>query len=127
MYQREDLIEQLGIQDLPQDEQNEIVEVATHRIGLAVTATLTEAQFNEYRAIVDDTKEVIDAWLASNVPEYKDSVIFQQFVEGYDDDPEKNSPEKLFATIAWIQVNVPNVQELIAKALNEYKQERAQT
>jgi hypothetical protein len=127
MYQREDLIEQLGIQDLPQDEQNEIVEVATHRIGLAVTATLTEAQFNEYRAIVDDTKEVIDAWLASNVSEYKDSVIFQQFVEGYDDDPEKNSPEKLFATIAWIQVNVPNVQELIAKALSEYKQERAQT
>lgn len=127
MYQREDLIEQLGIQNLPEDEQNEAVEVATHRIGLAVTATLSEAQFNEYQAIVDDTKEVIDAWLASNVPDYKDSVVFQQFEEGYADDPEKNSPEKLFASVAWIQKNVPNVQELITKALSDYKQELAQT
>lgn len=127
MFQRDELIEQLGIQNLPEDEQNEAVEVATHRIGLAVTATLSEAQFNEYQAIVDDTTEVIDAWLASNVPDYKDSVVFQQFEEGYAEDPEKNRPEKLFASVAWIQKNVPNVQELITKALEDYKQELAQT
>lgn len=126
MFQRDELIEQLGIENLPEDEQNEAVEVATHRVGLAVTATLSEAQFNEYQAIVDDTKEVIDAWLASNVPDYKDSVVFQQFEEGYAEDPEKNNPEKLFASVAWIQKNVPNVQELITKALEEYKQELAQ-
>lgn len=125
MYQREDIIEKLGIQDVPTDEQDAIVEMATHHIGMAITNTLSEAQFNEYQAIVDDNQDVITAWLAKNTPDYKDSIMFQQFEEGYASDPEKNSPEKLFASIAWIQLNVPNVEALIAGALDAYRQELA--
>ena len=86
---------------------------------------LTEQQFNEYKAIVDDNHEVIDAWLDQNVPDYKESPVYKEIEGGYDADPEKNNPAKLFASIAWIQVNVPNVQDIIAKALDEYKQELA--
>lgn len=126
MYQREDIIEQLGIQNWPADKQDEAVEAATHRIGSAVTDKLSEAQFNEYEAIVDNNQDVITAWLAKNVPDYKNSVMFQQFEEGYESDPEKNSPEKLFASVAWIQLNVPNVEALITGALDAYRQELAQ-
>ena len=127
MYQREDIIEKLGIQDWSEAEQNEAVEAATHRIGLAVTDTLSEEQFNEYQAIVNDDKAVINAWLEKNVPDYEKSAVFQQFEEGVAEDPEQNDPKKLFASIAWIQLNVPNVQELIATALETYKQELAQS
>lgn len=126
MYQREDIIKRLGVQDLPADEQDEIVEIATHHIGMAITDSLGEGQIHEYQAIVDDNQDVITAWLASNVPDYKNSVMFQQFEEGYESDPEKNSPEKLFASVAWIQLNVPNVEALITGALDAYRQELAQ-
>ncbi len=123
MYERDDIIEKLGIQEWPEDKQNEVLEVATHRIGLAVTENLTEAQFNEYQSIVDDDEAVIFAWLEQNIPEYKQSPVFQEFENSVDDDPERNRPEKLFASIAWIQMNVPNVQELIEKALTAYREE----
>lgn len=125
MYQDEQIIEQLGIGDWPEEKQREVLEIATVRFGNAITDSLTEQQFNEYKAIVDDNHEVIDAWLDQNVPDYKESPVYKEIEGGYDADPEKNNPAKLFASIAWIQVNVPNVQDIIAKALDEYKQELA--
>ena len=125
MYQREELIEQLAIQDWPEDNQNEAVEMAVFRIGEAITAELSEQQFNEYKAIVDDNHDVIDGWLDQNVPDYKESPIYQEFEQGYDEDPEKNNPAKLFASMAWVQMNVPNVPEVIAQALDTYKKELA--
>lgn len=125
MYQRDELIEQLGIQSWPEDRQNEAVEMAVFRIGNAITEQLTEQQFNEYGAIVDDNQDVIDAWLESNVPDYKDSPVYQEFEAGYDEDPEKNNPAKLFASMAWVQLNVPNVQDIIAQTLATYKTELA--
>lgn len=125
MYQDEQIIEQLGIGDWPEEKQREILEIATVRFGNAITDSLTEQQLNEYKAIVDDNHEVIDAWLDQNVPDYKESPVYKEIAGGYDADPEKNNPAKLFASIAWIQVNVPNVQSIIAKALDEYKQELA--
>lgn len=123
MYNRDDIIKQLGIESLPEEKQNEIVEGATLRLGNAVMEGLTEQQFNEYQDIVNDDASVIDAWLAANVPDYKSSPVYQAFEEGYDADPEKNRPEKLFASIAWIQSNVPNVETLITDTLADYKKE----
>ena len=123
MYQREELIEQLGIKSWPEDKQTEAVETVTFRIGEAITGELSEQQFNEYKAIVDDTRDVIDMWLERHVPDYKDSPIYKEFEAGYDEDPEKNNPAKLFASMAWVQVNVPDVPELIAQTIETYKKE----
>ncbi len=123
MYGRDQIIEKLGIQDWDEMQQNEAVEMATLRIGDAFIQGLSEAQLNEYEAIVNDHTQVIDAWLSQNVPDYKESPVYQEFEAGYEDDPEKNSPAKLFASIAWMQLNAPNAQPVIDAALAEYKQE----
>jgi hypothetical protein len=123
MYQKEEIVEQLGIETWPEDKKNEAVEIAIYRIGEAVNQSLSEQQSNEYQAIINDNQDVINAWLDANIPNYKDSPIYQEFETGYDEDPEKNNPAKLFASVAWIQMNVPNVNDLIAQALDAYKQE----
>ncbi len=125
MYDEEQIIEQLGIQNWPEDKRNEAVEMAIYKIGEATTSQLTEQQFNEYQAIVDDNEKVIDAWLAANVPDYKESPVYKELEAGYDDDPEQNNPAKLFASIAWIQVNVPQIQDIVASTLEAYRQELA--
>lgn len=123
MNQDENLIEQLGIKDWSEEKRAEVLEEATFRIGEAVTEGLTDQQSEEYEAIIDDNHDVIDAWLDENVPDYKDSPIYQAYVEEYDDDPEKNNPAKLFATVAWLQVNVPDLEARANKAVEEYRQE----
>lgn len=123
MYDQDQLIEKLGIAGWDAKEQELAIEGAKHRIGLLIDEGLTEQQRNEYTAIIDDDRGVIDAWLEQNVPDYKQSPVFQQFEEGVSEDPEQNSPEKLFASIAWMQFNVSNMQEVIEKALSEHKEE----
>lgn len=123
MYDSEQIIGKLGIQDWPADRRDQVVEVATYRIGNAVTEQMTDQQLDEYEAIIDDDHAVIDAWLAQNEPDYKNSPIYQEIEAGYEADPEKNNPAKLFASIAWIQKNVPDVQGVIDRTLEEYRQE----
>jgi hypothetical protein len=125
MYQDDQIIEQLGIQDVPEDEQTEIINEAQVRIGEAISEKLTDDQLNEYQAIIDGNEAVISAWLEKNIPEYKDEPVYKSFVEGLETDSEKNSPEKLFTNLAWIQLTVPDIQMVVAEAIEAFKQERA--
>ena len=125
MYQEEQIIAQLGLADLPEDEQAAVITEAQLRIGEAVSEILTDDQLNEYQGIIDGNEQVITAWLEKNVPDYKNEAVYQTFEEGVEQDPEHNNPAKLFASVAWIQYTVPNLQDVLAKALNDFKQERA--
>lgn len=123
MYSEEDLIERLGIQSLAEERRAAVLEIATHRIGLAITDDLSEQQFNEYEAIVNNDEGIIDAWLEQNEPNYKESPIYQSFAEGYEEDPERNNPAKLFANIAWIQKNVPDLKQRVDETIEQVKKE----
>jgi SNF2 family DNA or RNA helicase len=125
MYQDEQIIAQLNIEALPDDEKTEVIREAQVRIGETISEELTEEQLVEYQAIIDGNEQVIATWLEKNVPHYKDEAIYQSFEEGYESDPEHNSPAKLFASIAWIQLTVPHIQDLVAKVIESFKQERS--
>jgi len=123
MYQDEQIIAQLGIEKLPEDERTELVNEAQVRIGEAVSAHLTDDQLDEYQAIIDGNNDVISAWLEKNVPDYKNEAVYQSFEEDVEGDPEHNDPAKLFASIAWVQLSVPQIQDVVAVALEDFKQE----
>ncbi|MGV9002343.1 MAG: hypothetical protein ACOH18_05315 [Candidatus Saccharimonadaceae bacterium] len=123
MQDEQYIIDTLGINEWPEDKRGPVIAEATMRIGESIVADLSEQQFNEYSAIVDDDHDVIDAWLEQNVSDYKENLAYKEIEAGYEADSEKNNPAKLFASIAWIQVNVPDVQARIDKTLQEYKQE----
>jgi len=123
MYQDEQIIAQLGIEQLPEDEKEAIVAEAQGRIGEAVSEHLTDDQLAEYQAIIDGNDEVIAAWLEKNVPDYKNEAVYQSFAEEANSDPEHNDPAKLFASIAWVQLSVPQIQDVVAVSLDDFKQE----
>ena len=123
MFQTDKIIDQLGIKEWDDEKRSAALEEAVFRIGQAVTDDLTDQQFEEYEAIVNDNHDVIDAWLDTHVPDYKDSPIYQTYVEEYNDDPEKNNPAKLFSSVAWIQENVPDFEARANRAVEEYRQE----
>ncbi|MES2630838.1 MAG: DUF5663 domain-containing protein [Patescibacteria group bacterium] len=123
MYQEDQLIEQLEIGHLSKESQAEILEDLNLRIGEAVSAELTEQQLTEYEAIINDNHDVIDAWLSQNAPEYKNSSAYKEIAAGYDQDPEHINPDKVFASLAWTQLNSPNAQEIAAKVIQDFKKE----
>jgi hypothetical protein len=123
MYQEHQLIEQLGIASLPQERQTEILDELNFKIGQAIAAGYSEQQANEYEAIVNDDKDVIDAWLSQNIPDYKNSPVYKELANDYDEDPEHINPAKVFASLAWTQVNSPNAQETVAQVIDDFKKE----
>jgi len=125
MYQDEQIVAQLGIAELPEDERKTAINEAQVRIGETISKELTDSQLDEYQAIIDGDNDVIAAWLEKNVPSYKDEAAYQAFEEVAVSDPEHNDPAKLFASIAWVQLTVPHIQDVVAKALDDYKQERS--
>ena len=125
MIRDEELLEKIGAADAPEDEQRLLLEQLQTYIGEAISNTLSEQQLNEYQAIIDDDEDVIDAWLDAHVPDYKNAVLYQEFEQGTEQDPERNSPKKLFASLAWVEVHVPNLQAIIDEVVESFRAGRA--
>jgi hypothetical protein len=125
MSQDEQFIEKLAITNLPQEKQNEVLEELNYRVGDAITETLSEQQQNEYEAIINADKIVIDAWLNQHLPNYKETALYEELAAGYDQDPEHIDPAKVVASIGWVELNVPTIQEITNKVIEDLKSELA--
>ena len=124
LYDEEKILLELNAVGLTDEEQQDILDNVGVRLGEALQPTLSEGQWAEYKAIVDANQEVIAAWLAKYIPEYKKSELYEQLAVEYDDDPEKIQPEKVVASVGWVEKNIPNVDEIIAKVISDYREER---
>ena len=122
MRQDDYILEALGAMNYPDDKKALIIEQVNTLVGEAISAQLSEQQLNEYQAIIDANDDVIQAWLNQNIPEYKNSYLYQEFEAGYKNDPERNDPAKLYASMAWIELNVKNGKEVTDKVIAEYKE-----
>lgn len=122
-FDAEDIIKRLGIESLSADEQEEIIDTLNERIGASISMSLTEQQINEYQAIIDGRQVVIDAWLDQNLPNYKDTEVYKEVQAGFESDPEKVPGDKVVASIAWVEKNVPNKESIVAKAIEDFSRE----
>lgn len=124
-FDTEDIVKRLGIENLSASEREEILDELDVRTGAAVAKILDDRQLREYQAIIDGNQTVIDAWLDQNLPDYKDSAVYKEVQAGFSSDPEKVPGDKVVASIAWIEKNVPNIKEIVEATLIEYKEELA--
>lgn len=122
-FDTQDMISRLGIGELSETEQADILDEANRRIGENLSSGLNEQQINEYQAIIDGNQAVIDAWLEQNVPDYKESPIYQEIDAGFATDPDQVPADKAFAAMAWVQQHTPDALETIEKVLTDYGNE----
>lgn len=110
----EELIVELGIEDYSPERQQRVLDELNMLVGEAMLGHLSEKQVTEYESIINGDQEVITAWLTENDPDYQDSVAYQQLAEGYEDDPDKVPADKVYASMAWIEKNNPNLSETVS-------------
>lgn len=115
MQQDQELIAELGLQNLTPEHQQNVLNELRMQIGEALAAGVSQAQLNEYRAIIDGDQAVIDAWLEANYPNYKDEPAYQALAEGSDDVP----ADKMFAALAWVETNSHGLPETVARIKSE--------
>jgi len=121
----EDLIKELGLENLTPTQQESVIEELNMRVGQALVADLSEEQIKEYEQILNGEQAVITAWLEENEPNYKDLVAYKQLDAGYAGDPEKVPADKVYASMAWVEKNSPNFAEVVATIKADLKEKIA--
>lgn len=122
-FETDEIIKELGIENLSENKQSEILDELDERVGAKISEGLTEQQENEYQAIIDNDERVIDAWLEQNLSDYKESDVYKALVEDPELERDSITPEKIIASIAWVEKNIPNVQDIVKSVAEEYKVE----
>ena len=115
MQEDAELIQELGIENFTPEEQANVIDEMNTQIGEALAEDLSTEQLEEYQQIIDGNDEVITAWLAANVPDYKETEAFKEIEKGVADDPDHVPADKIFAYLAWVDVNNPDLEEKVTK------------
>lgn len=132
MFQLDDqFLQDIGLADLPEDQKKpflqHVYDQLEYRVGVRLSEGMSDAQLEEFEAIIDKKQEVIDAWIAQYAPNYAQDVLFQKIQEASglsDIDPILRSE---YAATKWLEVNRPDYRDVVAKTLDELKQEIAQS
>lgn len=109
----DELIIELGIEDYSPEEQQRVLDELNMLVGEAMLGHLSDEQVAEYELIINGDQEVITNWLNKNDPDYQESIVYKQLSVGYEDDPDKVPADKVYASMAWVEKNNPNLSETV--------------
>lgn len=115
--------ELLSIKDFSPEEKEIIVAEVQSIIGERAFDKLPDGKEEEFRKITYDDVDHINWWLGENDPNYHDTELFKDVKEAVNEDgnPDNIRPEKVYATMRWIDLNVTNQSEIAQEVINEYK------
>lgn len=99
----DDLLQQLGLGQLPADEKNKmlahIYETLELRVGMRLADQMSDAQLDEFEAFIDKNDEAgALKWLETNFPNYKDVVAEE--LEKLKSEIKNQAPSIVEATLA---------------------------
>ncbi len=128
MFQLDDtFLKDVGLDGLS-DEQKKpflqhVYEELELRVGTRLSDGMSDAQLEQFEAIIDRKNEIIDPWLVQFVPNYQADPAFtrlQQMTQLQATDPALKAE---FAATKWLEMNRPNYRDVVAQVLEELKRE----
>lgn len=128
MFQLDDtFLKDVGLDGLS-DEQKKpflqhVYEELELRVGTRLSDGMSDAQLEEFEAIIDRKMEIVDAWLTQHAQNYQADEAFtrlQQMTKLQATDPGLKAE---FAATKWLEMNRPNYREVVAQVLEELKRE----
>ncbi len=120
------LAQLLGISDRTPEEQADLIDLYQVRVGEALLEQATDEQAAEYRAIINEDRDFIQAWLDTNIPDYREHEIFEATVENASEEDEQIWPEKTYAALMWVSMNFPDYGETARRVAEEFADDLVQ-
>ncbi len=132
MFQLDDqFLADIGLADLPEEQRKpflqHVYDQLEYRVGVRLSEGMTDAQLEEFEAIIDKKQEVIDAWIAQYAPQYSSDELFGKIQQATGLDANNPAIKSEYAATKWLEVNRPDYRDVVAKTLDELKQEISQS
>ena len=116
----------VGLADMPEDEKGpfkqHIYSELELRVGSRLSEGMSDAQLEEFESIIDHNEDAIVAWLANHAPDYPNDEVYQRMRSALADATDGQVRDE-FAATKWLEVNRPDYRDVVARTLEELKQE----
>jgi len=128
MFQLDDqFLIDVGLGNLPEDQKKPFLQYTydqlEYKVGIRLSEGMSDAQLEEFESIIDRKQDVITNWIATNAPNYQSEEVFQRLAQATNlpvDDPGLKAE---YAATKWLEVNRPDYRDVVARTLDEIKQE----
>jgi hypothetical protein len=128
MFQLDDqFLKDIGLADLP-DEQKKpflqhVYDQLEYRVGVRLSEGMTDAQLEEFEAIIDRKEDVVSAWIQNNAPSYAAEEVFQKIQQASGLTADNLALKAEYAATKWLEINRPDYRDVVAKTLDDLKNE----
>ncbi len=128
MFQLDDkFLQDVGLGSLPEDQKKMFLdhfrEQLELRVGTRLSEGLSDAQLEEFESFIDRKDDRVNAWLASNVPQYEEDQVYQQLKAGAPEQIPQNVVLAEYASLKWLGLNRPDYKDVVSQTMNELKNE----
>jgi hypothetical protein len=132
MFQLDDqFLTDIGLSDLPEDQKKpflqHVYDQLEYRVGIRLSDGMSEAQLEEFEAIIDRKEDVVNSWIQTNAPGYAAEEVFQKIQQASGLATDNPALKAEYAATKWLEVNRPDYRDVVAKTLEDLKNEIAQS
>jgi hypothetical protein len=138
MFQLDDqFLTDIGLADLPEEQRKpflqHVYDQLEYRVGVQLSEGMSDAQLEEFEAIIDKKPEIVDSWLASHAPQFESDELYAKIYQAVSEAAARDGvviePALLrseYAATKWLEVNRPDYRDVVARTLDQLKQEIVQ-
>ncbi len=128
MFQLDDqFLSDIGLADLPEEQKKpflqHVYDQLEYRVGVRLSEGMSDAQLEEFEAIIDRKEDVVNNWIQANAPGYAAEDVFQKIQQASGLDANNPALKAEYAATKWLEVNRPDYRDVVAKTLDELKTE----
>lgn len=128
MFQLDDkFLQDLGLDQLPEEQRQAFLQHIYNelelRVGTELSDGMSDAQLEEFEAIIDKNEEVIGNWIAQYAPNYYQDEAFNRLQQATGLDVNDPALRDEFVATKWLEVNRPDYRDVVARVLEALKQE----
>jgi hypothetical protein len=116
----------VGLADMPDDQKEafkqHIYNELELRVGSRLSEGMSDAQLEEFESIIDHNNDAITAWIAAHAPDYLNDEVYGRMRQALSDATDTQVRDEYAAT-KWLEINRPDYRDVVARTLDELKQE----
>jgi hypothetical protein len=128
MFQLDDqFLQDVGLGGLPEEQKKPFLQHTydqlEYKVGIRLSEGMSDAQLEEFESIIDRKEDVIDNWLTTHAPDYQNEEVYRRLQQASGLPADNSGLRAEFAATKWLEVNRPDYRDVVAKTLEEIKQE----
>jgi len=128
MFQLDDqFLTDIGLADLPEEQKKpflqHVYDQLEYRVGIRLSEGMSDAQLEEFEAIIDRKEDVVNNWIQTYAPAYETEEVFQKIQQASGLEAHNPALKAEYAATKWLEVNRPDYRDVVSKTLEDLKAE----